>query len=489
MIKKTYRPRKRKIPLKRYVPMTLVLILGFCGSMVFYSMVRNYETQAIQSAFEARARLIADTMQSRFNEYEGTLQFVRDFFYNSVTVNRQEFSNFVKGAIYRYPAIQALAWNPRVTDAEREAFEESVRKEGFDGFQIVEKSRDGKPVRAFDRVAYFPVCYIDPIEENKAALGFDISSETVRRQAVIKGFQTGKPAASHRLFLFPEQEEQYSVLLLLAVYNPEIHVSQNDGSYDNLRGFVVEVLKIGDVVNRVMDHFPEESIDLSLFDLSAPDDQQFLYLKASNGGKERMREQDRDRVLYNPIYKRPLHIGGNLWEIRFSSTPGTRGRFLRYQSWITLLGSLGIVCMLAFYLHKKMVYTFEIEEAIETVTEINSQLETEVNMRKQEESKLLTAKQRLEKEVWERTQAEKQRDRVIEKLTRTLAEVNTLRGILPLCSYCKKIRDDKGYWEQVDVYIHKYSQADISHSVCPECLKRYFPDEYREIYPDNQSKD
>lgn len=55
-----------------------------------------------------------------------------------------------------------------------------------------------------------------------------------------------------------------------------------------------------------------------------------------------------------------------------------------------------------------------------------------------------------------------------------ISEVKTLREIIPLCSFCKKIRNDKGFWEQVDVYIHKYSQADISHGVCPECLKKYY---------------
>jgi hypothetical protein len=52
----------------------------------------------------------------------------------------------------------------------------------------------------------------------------------------------------------------------------------------------------------------------------------------------------------------------------------------------------------------------------------------------------------------------------------------TLRDMLPLCSFCKKIRDDKGYWEQVDVYIYKYLQADISHGICPECAKEHYPD-------------
>ncbi len=60
-------------------------------------------------------------------------------------------------------------------------------------------------------------------------------------------------------------------------------------------------------------------------------------------------------------------------------------------------------------------------------------------------------------------------------------EVKALRGILPLCSFCKKIRDEDGYWEQVDVYIHKYSEADISHSICPECMKKHYPESYAAI--------
>ena len=61
------------------------------------------------------------------------------------------------------------------------------------------------------------------------------------------------------------------------------------------------------------------------------------------------------------------------------------------------------------------------------------------------------------------------------ELNQALLEVDTLRGILPICSFCKKIRDDKGCWEQVDVYISKHSHADISHGICPECAKKYYP--------------
>ena len=69
------------------------------------------------------------------------------------------------------------------------------------------------------------------------------------------------------------------------------------------------------------------------------------------------------------------------------------------------------------------------------------------------------------------------------ELKKTLDEVKTLRGILPICSFCKKVRDDKGYWEQVDVYINKHTEVDISHSICQDCLKKHYPEEYESIYP------
>jgi len=61
-------------------------------------------------------------------------------------------------------------------------------------------------------------------------------------------------------------------------------------------------------------------------------------------------------------------------------------------------------------------------------------------------------------------------------LEKALREVKTLRGILPICSFCKKIRDDEGYWDQVDVYITQHTDADFSHSVCPDCMKKHYPD-------------
>jgi hypothetical protein len=71
--------------------------------------------------------------------------------------------------------------------------------------------------------------------------------------------------------------------------------------------------------------------------------------------------------------------------------------------------------------------------------------------------------------------AEVEKAQLIEKLKAALNEVETLRGIIPICSYCKKIRDDDGLWNQMEAYISKHSEAEFSHGICPECVKKHFP--------------
>jgi response regulator RpfG family c-di-GMP phosphodiesterase len=61
-------------------------------------------------------------------------------------------------------------------------------------------------------------------------------------------------------------------------------------------------------------------------------------------------------------------------------------------------------------------------------------------------------------------------------LERALGEIKTLRGILPICCSCKKIRDDQGYWNQIEVYIRSHSQAEFSHGICPDCAQKLYPD-------------
>lgn len=76
---------------------------------------------------------------------------------------------------------------------------------------------------------------------------------------------------------------------------------------------------------------------------------------------------------------------------------------------------------------------------------------------------LLYARYRLQRQSEARLRAQ------AEALAEALARVQTLRGLLPICAWCKKIRDDNGYWTQVEAYVSTHSQAEFTHSICPSC--------------------
>ncbi len=89
-------------------------------------------------------------------------------------------------------------------------------------------------------------------------------------------------------------------------------------------------------------------------------------------------------------------------------------------------------------------------------------------------------------DITERKRIEEQKDRLVSELKKALSEVKTLRGFLPICANCKKIRDDKGYWNQIESYIRDRSDAEFSHSICPDCAKKLYPD--MDLYGEDESQ-
>ncbi|HAL57817.1 MAG TPA: hypothetical protein DCP63_15460 [Bacteroidetes bacterium] len=76
----------------------------------------------------------------------------------------------------------------------------------------------------------------------------------------------------------------------------------------------------------------------------------------------------------------------------------------------------------------------------------------------------------------ERKRAFLERERLVRDLQEAVAELKTLSGLLPICSNCKKVRDDKGYWTQIEAYIQQRSAARFSHGICPDCMEKLYPD-------------
>lgn len=82
----------------------------------------------------------------------------------------------------------------------------------------------------------------------------------------------------------------------------------------------------------------------------------------------------------------------------------------------------------------------------------------------------------LETQAIEMRREEDERKDLVAKLQHTLAQMETLRGIVPICSSCKKIRDDNGFWYEIETYIASHTQVEFSHSICPDCEEKLYPE-------------
>jgi hypothetical protein len=113
-----------------------------------------------------------------------------------------------------------------------------------------------------------------------------------------------------------------------------------------------------------------------------------------------------------------------------------------------------------------------------TLFETNLVLQEKVAQRTEE---LRTINTELLTEIEHRKKIEKEKEILITKLRQALAEVKILSGLLPICSYCKNVRNDSGYWQEIETYIQEHSTAQFSHGICTDCMKKHFPDIYEKM--------
>jgi len=108
---------------------------------------------------------------------------------------------------------------------------------------------------------------------------------------------------------------------------------------------------------------------------------------------------------------------------------------------------------------------------------LTQELEKRVERRTAE---LRKTNEELTQEVAERKRAEQEKEKLVIELREALSKVKKLSGLLPICSSCKKIRDDQGYWQQIEAYIGEHSEAEFSHSICPDCARKLYPEFFKD---------
>jgi diguanylate cyclase (GGDEF)-like protein/PAS domain S-box-containing protein len=256
---------------------TLIFMVGLALTAGLSWTLRTTSQETLKTRFQQAAAERTDVIIERLRGNLRDLDAIRRFFVGSDLVSRDEFRQFVT-PILDYHGFQALEWLPRVPLAQRADYEAAARDEGLSGFQFTERNAQGALVAATDRAEYFPVYYLEPYAGNEAALGFAPAPSHPSRGVVLtQAWDSGQIAISGRYQLVQERNQQFSVLAFAPVYHAQTTATDVEERRRQLKGFVLGVMRISDVVEAALAQTEPQGLLLRLLDLSAEGEQQLLY--------------------------------------------------------------------------------------------------------------------------------------------------------------------------------------------------------------------
>ncbi len=273
------------------------------------------EREAGRLRFNSISDKIVTAVSENMEAYEQVLRGGVSLFEAFGTVSRKQFAAYVNGLKLptQYPGIQGVGFTAVIEKGHIPALESAVRMEGL---------RDFKVHPGGERELYSTILYLEPLDwRNRRALGFDMYSETVRREAMRRAWKTGRPALSGGVTLLQETSEdvQRGVLLYIPVFHEEIDTNLQSGVRRTLRGFVYSPFRMRDLLSRVLartDSYSTNVVRVEIFDGPNPDAWALLFDSAakSTHGVESSEE-------FSYIQQRSLALHGATWGIRLTSLP------------------------------------------------------------------------------------------------------------------------------------------------------------------------
>ncbi|MFY9825821.1 MAG: CHASE domain-containing protein [Thermoanaerobaculia bacterium] len=337
-----------------------ILLLTF----VFFSSARQREGEALRTAFDDRARTLASAVRVRCDGHLEVLESLSALFSSMPEVSLEEFSRFVIGSLRSHPGIRGLSWDPRIDAAGRARFEAKS------GIQITQVDTQGQRGPAASKAEYVVVDYIEP-PSDRSAVGLDVSSEPVRRDAVEQARDTGRPAASGPIQLVNDQPGQISVLVFAPVYGIGKETATLAQRRREITGYATGAFRLGNLVETAINNLPREGVTVALYDHRIPEAPRLLY-----------KDAQWSEAAGGMVWRERFFFGGRPWEVRVAAKPAFAEGFGPRRSWWIVLGGFLFAGLLDAFV---LVVTERAARVEELVVRRTAELQNELRERQRAE--------------------------------------------------------------------------------------------------------
>ncbi len=344
------------------------LVLGIFLSTGIFLMVQRWEQRDTSKYAADLAHQSLEKLHTSILRSMEVLYSIASFHSANRDLDRESFRNFAAQALRRQPELQALSWNPVVPAIERESFERTAAS-GFTGFELREKDSVGRFVRALDRCEFVPVYFIEPLDGNREALGFDLASDPRRRRSLDQARDSGEPVATAPVQLAQGPGNESGFLVLLPVFSesePKTVVERRAG----IIGFAVAVFRVEKLVKGVFADLRQKGIEAEIHDLSPRGEMIYSSMAKDRLGLDEAR----------------FDFAGRKWTVLFAPTAAFKSERSNAQSWVVLAAGLVFTFLTTAYLYDGWRRSARIAAA-------NTALQDEVETRQRAEAAAAFANQ------------------------------------------------------------------------------------------------
>ena len=347
------------------------LWIGLVCSLLLAAYVSHWERNALRTELRELAGDRAQVLQSSMRSSTEVLYSLASLYAATGTMDPEHFRAFAQDAVQRHPEVRAVEWIPRVPESERAHYEQLQRQRGYPNFIFTEIGESGLLVPAAYRPEYFPVYFVEPLQGNLAAHGFDLGANKERLFALEQARDTGLPAVTAPIRLAQETETQQGFLMFYPVYdNP--NAATLDQRRSALRGFALAVFRADDLVANALRDLTERGVSITIFDTGEPARPLSRQLAKAPAGIASPGWLPWAKDL--PYWNTTIDVAGRSWRLEFEPTAQFSAHYRPSQTMAALAVGLALTFLLVAYLASAARRTREVNIA-------NAALQREVGER------------------------------------------------------------------------------------------------------------
>jgi HD-GYP domain-containing protein (c-di-GMP phosphodiesterase class II) len=357
----------------RVSAIVMTFCIGLALTLGLFVFMNRWEHREQQAQFDYASEPFVDAIRKAAESIELTHEVLRQDFYGSHAVSREEFSLCAEPCLARLPSLKVLQWAPRVIQSDRGDFEQRAQSEGWPKYGIIEPDPQGQLIPAKRRTDYYPIWYAATKCGFEAIHGWDFAADPRLLGVINQCRDTGRFGVSERIDLSKVGMSSQVVQTFLPVYQDFKNVDTLADRRSHFKGLLVGLCELHDLVSAAVGNSEgHQGIDFALYDESAPAGRRLLYCRESRTRDSK--EQDRDRMLNEQAeaqmqgtgicHKELLKFGDRQWSLVCAPAPHFFAAHPIWRSWAILTIGLTVTCLLVFTAWSVVTRTERIERLV-----------------------------------------------------------------------------------------------------------------------------